>query len=202
MIDNGSDDRPLALGELAQADSPEIVRAALARFRKRILVRGLVVVLIVAAAALLYPRYFGSKGPIVQEIADARGVILGGNVQSDQVEATIFKMARLSDVPSQTPLRRYGFHLILRASFTKPGEQLVLGLRPEGGVIEVYSGTSSLSDASVLEVWISATAGTQTIDIPVAGVIRDGSGFSLAHASLGTLHLDMDELNVPDWIWR
>jgi len=200
MSNTTPDERPLPLGALAQTESPEIVRAALGRFRRRVLLRGLVLLLAIGAAFVLYPRYFGEPKELAQEIRDARGVILLQKVDGSSVQATIARAARLShdQVPGK---ERFGLHVIaITLKSSALDNQLVTLLRPseKNGVLEVVAGEASFSG---FNVWISAAVGTRVIDVPFAAVSRP-DGAILDRPLTGTLHLDMQTLNIPDWIWR
>jgi len=203
MPDNESDDRPLQLRDLAQTESPEIVRAALGRFRRRLLVRGLIVVLVVAAGAILYPRYFNPPRDLTSEIQHARGVELLRSVTAGGVEATVVRVVRLSGetLAPDRAIERFGIQLAVFSRSLQPGEQLVSLLEsdPDHGILSFRTGTS---DNFALEMWMSFVAGTRSIDIPFVGVVSGRSSARLAHPSLGTLHIDMQQIGVPDWIWR
>jgi hypothetical protein len=205
MTVDGSDERPLALGELAQADSPEIVRAALGRFRRRLLMRGLILVLIGALALFLYPRYFHNTGDLTSEIERGKGVVLYGTVKAKNAEATIFRVARLPQehIGGGPAVERFGIHLIVRSISSHPNAQTVSLLRKDvdRGILSVRSESNSyLSDS--LEMWISLTVGTPTIDIPIVGVVPDGGAEKVVGSSAGVVHIDMQKLGVPEWTWR
>ncbi len=198
MTDSTGDDRPLALGDLAQTESPELVRAALGRFRRRLLVRSLVVLLAIGAAVVLYPRYFEKPKELQQEILEARGIDLLREVAGGFVDATVVRAARLSKVEFVGRGERYGLLVYFNAHFTQPDEKVVPLLQPtrRNGVLDV------VASAAQNEVWISVQAGTRVLDLPFAGLVQTPDGARFVHPSLGTVHLDMQALHIPDWIWR
>jgi hypothetical protein len=211
MTVDGSDERPLALRDLAQADSPEIVRAALGKFRRRLFMRGLILVLIVATGFVLYPRYFRDTGDLTSEIQHSRGVSLYNTVKAGTTEATIFRVARLGReaIASDGPVERFGIHLLVTSvpfaapEQNQPDHQIVPLLRSDldRGVLSIR--TESNSNIAIgFEMWVSLVAGTQTIDIPIAGVVLNGDSTRATTSTLGTLHIDMKQLGVPDWTWR
>jgi hypothetical protein len=204
MTVDGSDERPLALRDLAQADSPELVRAALGRFRRRLLVRGLILVLIAAIGLFLYPRYFRSAGDLSSEIAHGRGVAVYNTVKAGTTEATIFRVARLSrERLTGEAGEGFGIHLVVTINPPEPAEEIVSLLRSDLGSSVLFVRTdSSSSIATGFEMWIMVVAGTPTIDIPVAHVASATGSAKVISPSLDTLHIDMRELAVPDWTWR
>ncbi len=204
MTVDGSDDRPLALRDLADADSPELVRSALGRFRRRLFLRGFIIALIVAVGFFLYPRYFHTEGDVAAEIRHGRGVDLYNNLKSGNIQATVFRVARLSGevlAPDQ-PVERFGIHLIVTQIAPNPNERIVSLLRsdPDHGVLS-YSAESSGNIADGIDLWMSLVAGTRAIDIPLAQITVDG-GTTRRAPSISTLHIDMQKLGVPDWTWR
>jgi len=200
-----SDERPLALRDLADADSPELVRAALGRFRRRLLVRVLILVLIAAVGVFLYPRYHRDAGDLASEIRHAPGVDLYNTVKAGTVEATIMRVARLprETLAPDRPVERFGIDLFVNGHSPAPDQQIVSLLRSDldRGVLSFrIESNSNLADG--LEMWITFIAGTRTIDIPIARVAVDGGAARVTEPSLGTLHIDMQKLGVPDWTWR
>lgn len=206
------DDRPLKLGDLAQTESPEIVRAALGRFRRRLLVRGLIVVLVVAAGFALYPRYFAVHGDLIHDIQHGHGVTVDRTLRLGPIDAHVREVARLSRAESPLHIQRYGIHVsLIVARMMAMDDRIVANLVPAridyfpgptpkvSGVFQVTQQTGGLY-GPFLDLWISLTPGTRTVDIPIALASTERAAAPLR--PIGTIHLDMKQLNVPDWIWR
>ena len=206
MTVDGSDERPLALRDLAHEESPELVRAALGRFRRRLLMRGLILVLIVAAGFVLYPRYFPNTPDLTSEIEHGRGAVIYNSMREGVVRADIVRVARLSPEPILAPgekrIERYGIHLFVGGFEAHPDAQLVPLLRSDRprGVLSFRTEAGS-QFVSGLQMWISLAAGTRTFDIPLTYVSADGGAPRVAD-QIVTLHIDMEKLGIPDWIWR
>jgi hypothetical protein len=209
--DMSMDERPLNLGDLAQTESPEIVRAALGRFRRRLLVRGFILVLAVAAALVLYPRYFGVHGDLIHDIRHGHGVVLDRDIAVGKVHAGVFEVARLGRAESP-PIERYGVHVVIDAPMIGLNERMIAKLFPSDvdyfhvptpqvrGLFEFTVATGGAAGHS-LDIWMSLTPGTQILDIPLVTVTTTGTSRKVERP-LATIHLDMKQLNVPDWIWR
>src|SRR5438309_2031936 len=143
--DMSTEDRPLALGNLAQTESPEIVRAALGRFRRRLLSRLGIVVLAAAIAVFLYPRYFNKQLDLATEIRSARGVHLATMVHDGNVDGTVSQVVRLSREPTfDGSTDRFGIEIVVTdrndTTFELPKEQLVSLLRadPDKGILDFH----------------------------------------------------------------
>jgi hypothetical protein len=201
MTVDGPEERPLALRDLAQADSPEIVRAALGRFRRRLLVRGMILVLIAATGAFLYPRYFHDTGDLKSEIAKGRGVPLNNVIRNGELEATILRVSRLSGevLAPDTHVERFGIQLSVFARPSGPPglaesyNQIVPLFRadPDHGLL-FFQLESNANIQWGFEVWLSLTAGTPTVDIPIAAIATNtGSPARLIRPVVSTLHIDM-----------
>jgi hypothetical protein len=206
MTIDGPDDRPLALDVLAKTESPEIVRAALGRFRRKLLVRGLILALIVATGVFLYPRYVRPDPGLDSEIRHGRSVTLFHTVKAGAVEATIFAGARLSNevlAPDQR-IGRYGLRINITSESVRPDEQLLLAVAPdlERGVLQIQTAIGSENIPAGLDVSMSLISGTRVIDLPVAGIVYGASGVTLTHRLLGTIHIEMNRIGAPDWLWR
>jgi len=211
--DMSMEDRPLALGDLAQTESPEIVRAALGRFRRRLLSRLGIVVLAAAIAVFLYPRYFNKQLDLATQIRSGRGVHLATVVHDGTIDGTVNHVVRLSrgyiydDNGRVVPVGRFGIEIFVTdrndTTSAPPKEQLVSLLQPNPnkGILDLHIA----SDGNLLnglDMSLSFVAGTRIVDIPVAVVIVNDRNASLGKPEVRTLHLDMQKLGIPDWIWR
>jgi hypothetical protein len=206
MTVEGSDERPLALGELAHAESPEIVRAALGRFRRRLFTRTLILVLIAAVAVVLYPRYFPDVPDLSAEIEHGRGVVIYNSTTERSIRADIVRVARLSPEPVIAPgekrVERFGIQLFVDGFAGHPDAQLVSLLRfdrPRG--ILSFRTESGNKFVGGMQMWIALAAGTRTFDIPMTYASLEG-GVPKVGEEVDTLHIDMEKLGVPEWIWR
>jgi hypothetical protein len=212
MTVDGPDERPLALRDLAHEESPELVRAALGRFRRRLFTRGLILVLIAAVALFLYPRYHHDTGDLRSEIEQSHGVTIFNTTKAGSVDSTILRVARLSrrTVAPGNAIERYGIHLVVTSVPTGPPEQMesynqivpLLRSDFDRGVIS-FRLESDNNLQNGFQMWISLIAGTPTIDIPIATIATNtGPTAQLVRSTVSTLHIDMQKLGVPDWTWR
>lgn len=200
MTVDGPEERPLALRELAQAESPDIVRAALGRFRRRLVTRGLIVLLIAATGLFLWPRYHRGPENLSQAIERGRGVDLLGTIRTDSVEATVTRVARLPGADGRTA-PRFGIRLFVRplssdgrvASFLRPD--------PDRGVLTVREDASDYMGNSI-QIWIDLLVGTSRIDIPMGVAQTEFPTQKVTVSAIDTVHVDMETLGVPDWSWR
>ena len=213
MTVDGPEERPLALSDLAQAESPEIVRAALGRFRRRLLGRGLILALIVATGVFLYPRYFHDNGDLRREIEKSRGVDVNNVIKNGDIQANVLRVARLSRqvlVAPDEEVDRFGIQVFVTYVPTGPPVEIesyklivpVLRSALDRGI--VFSQVESNGDIqNGFEMWISLKAGTPTIEIPVVAIaFNPGSPTQSARPVVTTLHIDMKKLAVPAWTWR
>jgi len=206
MTVDGSDERPLALRDLAHEESPELVRAALGRFRRRLLMRGIILVLIAATGFVLYPRYFPNVPDLSSEIQHGRGVVLYNSTTERSVRVDIVRVARLSPEPAygvgEKRIERFGMELFVSGFAGHPDAQLVSLLRSDRprGVLSFRTEFGNPNIAS-MQMWIALAAGTQTFDIPLTYASLEG-GVPKVADEVDTLHIDMKKLGVPDWIWR
>lgn len=205
MTVDGPDERPLALRDLAQADSPEIVRAALGRFRRRLLTRGLILLVIAAVGLFLYPRYHRGPENLSVAIAEGRGADLYRLIRSDRIEATVLRVARLPRLAGDPngSVERFGIHLFVRPLTSSSDQQIASFLRPDRayGVLSVRSESNDYMGSSI-EIDISLVAGTPMIDIPIGIARTDTATTQITATLVGTVHIDMETLDVPDWSWR
>jgi hypothetical protein len=158
-------------------------------------------VLAVGAGFVLYPRYFDKPKELTQEIRDARGETLVETIKAGDVDAVVFRAARLAKEPGRIGRERFGLFLAASSDSLRAGEQITVGPALGKGVLQIQTGLGN-PNINGLEVWISATAGTRVIDLSFSGVAPGNAGFTVVRPSLGTIRLDMERLNVPDWIWR
>jgi hypothetical protein len=206
MTVDGPDERPLALGELARTESPEIVRAALGRFRRRLFTRGLILVVIAAVAVFLYPRYFRDVPDLSAEIEHGRGVVIYNATTERSIRADIVRVARLSPepviAPGQKRVERFGIQLFVSGFAGHPDAQLVTLLRSDRprGVLS-FRTESGNPFVGGLQMWIALAAGTRTFDIPITYTSLESGALKVGE-EIDTLHIDIEKLGVPEWVWR
>ena len=93
-----SDDRALGLRELSDVDAPEVVSAALSRFRRRMFVRA-VLVPALAVGVFFLSRALPSRSPTVQrQFAEARqGQALGVRLMTGAIDVVALEAKRVQD---------------------------------------------------------------------------------------------------------
>lgn len=129
---DGSPARPLGLAELADIDSPEIVRAALRRFRRRVLAWA---AWIVIATGLAYGLFLFFAWPRTAPSDAVRfanapmGVGVGSLIEEGPVRILVLEAKRLDEHVA-------GLRLLVVAEELEPDERLVAGLI--SGVVEVF----------------------------------------------------------------
>jgi hypothetical protein len=189
MSVEGPIEPPLRLNELADVDSPEVVRAALSRFRRRTVVWSLWIVGALVAAFLLLPGYTSLRNDPHVLLARSPGTVSGAVIHEGPVQATVFEVVRVNKSV-------FAIHLFLTDSALKPEEQLtalnVTGMYSGGGLVPPGF---SLSAGKSVEVWSVNRPGSPVVVIPLAIVTTVGR-------DLPPLRIDLQQLSIPSWIWR
>lgn len=165
------EDRPLNLRDLAEEESPDVVRVALRRFRRRTAVRALWLAGLVLAALLLLPL-LSTEASFAERYYASPGVPIGQTVDSGPVRVALLDARRID--PDNG-----GLHFF--ASASDPGLVSIqeigfgsLGSRPAPGLtIErpILNGSPFPAEAFVLvplrvegfspdRVFVSVTVGT------------------------------------------
>lgn len=111
---------PLSLAELAEVESPEVVRAALSRFRKRLIVRTVLVPLAIAAVFGI-PRLLPDTPPSreMQFRMSRTWQDIDDQIARGRVEVVLLDARRLTHDPE------FGLRLIARTDALRRGEHLV-----------------------------------------------------------------------------
>jgi hypothetical protein len=224
------DEVPLDLAALAVTDSPDVVRTALRRFRRRVALRTAIVVAVVAAVGLLLALR-PSTTFLPDRFREARPTDVMAVVGTDAVDVVVLQAARL-DVDT------YGLRLLAIGKDLPPSEGVfVLPPRrpplaapsptPPPGPPLFEISTSGFSSAPAQEAWVAVPAGTSELTVEVgAGVpARGGNDDGPAAPTtvnrpqpalriggpptepgterlLGEVVLDLEALGVPHEIWR
>jgi hypothetical protein len=114
------DERPLGLKELATYDSPEVVSAALGRFRRRLLVRGILFPVIAAAiifGSKLFPG-IGHSPPLQFDRSRETVAIDAPEIRVGPVRFQAIEARRLDENPL------FGVRLIASTEALRPNERL------------------------------------------------------------------------------
>jgi hypothetical protein len=179
------DDRPLDLRSLVDVDSPEVVRAALKTFRRRVLVRaGWVILALAVGVALLFSLV--SAHSLSERIfrSSTQAYPVGATWDVGQVRFVLIRVSSLSD-------GRVGLEL---ASAAAPGSGMQVGGLSPIGVGGVEGETTGDSDW-----WFSLTP-------PGDGQIAMRAHFDgpcdPAGPCGGSFTIDLRALGVPTSLWR
>jgi hypothetical protein len=183
-----ANDAPLDLRALGEVESPEVVRQALRRFRRRALVRGLVVVAVVAILVGL------RIGPLRTSVADryrqSAGVSVGAVYRAGEATVVLEKVADLGT--------------------TTTGLQLVVA----DPTLPKFDSVSVESAAPLKAVQFEGDGRAQTfyleLEVPASGriplkVVRavcPQAGGLCAQRPLGSFVVDLRTLGLPESVWK
>jgi len=218
---------PPGLRDLAEVDSPEIVRAALRRFRRGLLVRVIVILLVIGAFIGLRMLTRDTYLPNLLEAGP--GVDIGKVIEKDSVTATVIEARRHDGDPAA----KYGLRVVFAAEGLKRGERLHIepamsSCLPDANAMETGPTVGDIYDLGggpgAREMWIVEFVGTERIPVTVgASSARGGrprqtdvplmtelpcDTFLSAEPDtqhirfLTTIYLEPKELGVPAAIWR
>ena len=197
MSVEGPIEPPLRLSDLADVDSPEVVKAALRRFRKRVLVWTVWLVIAVLAALLLLPTYNRGRNDLRQQFLRSPGEDTGAILHQGPYDATILSVVRLNKL-------QYGVHLVATVRSLESGLQQL-----------VYTGTSFQDNKPVggfgfpsvdgrsTEVWYVGRAGDPVVVIPF--FVTSAEILHKPMKDLPALRFDLRKvgvLPVAPWTWR
>jgi hypothetical protein len=176
--DSPGNDRPLRLRELAEVESPEVVRSALRRFRRRTLVWSLWLVLLLVALLvfLVLPRTLGPREYLPRRFVGAPGAEVGRILQEGSVQVTVLDARRL------TP-EEVGLHLVIAAKDLESDEELVaqpgisgfIEVIPIGGLGPIPPAPPEMATTgkgNVLEAWIAFAPRIRRVSFDVAALLR------------------------------
>ena len=196
MSVEGPIEPPLRLSDLADVDSPEVVKAALRRFRKRVLVWTVWLVIAVLAALLLLPTYNRGRNDLRQQFLRAPGEATGAILHQGLYEATILSVVRLNKL-------QYGVHLVA----TVPSLEAGLQRLTYAGGFENNKSVGGFSVESVdgrsTEVWFVGRAGDPVVVIPF--FVMSDEILHLPMKDLPALRFDLRKIGVlpvAPWTWR
>lgn len=211
-----TDDRPLQLGELAEVESPEVVRDALRRFRRRMFARGAWILLAVIVAWALIPAFAAKDLPA--RFRAAEGAAIGDIVRAGDVDVILVDARRLDD-------DTVGVHFVARADaltdeeFLRVTQVTRTSQEEAAGLIQVgdFHRIETAGGGRVVEAWVEmpagtpgfvtgfiATTGDNAHDYPLDTGPRTAQPDELQRNDLllGRLVVDLRDLAVPDHIWR
>jgi len=133
------EDRPLRLADLADVQSPDIMRAALSRFRRRTIIRGLAIALVFLALPPLFRGLDPPESTWIEKVARAHTIEIGRVVDADGFRVVVLDARRLRDEDAEKeeeegfpppPLFVEGnrvIHVVIVAEGIRMDEQLVVG---------------------------------------------------------------------------
>jgi hypothetical protein len=182
---------PLRLSELAAVDSPDVVRAAFRRFRRRVIRWAAAIVAVAIAAAVLIPVYFPSRISLEQRIHQSSGVSVGATIHQGRLTALILEVVRLDK-------KTFGLHVVVTVADMR-ADQSVEFANFYPGRSPVAPGTveqQATINKSVNDLWITAAAGSPVV--PVTGYMLPGD----KPQRVGPLQIDMQSLHIPALVWR
>ncbi len=194
MSVEGPIEPPLRLSELADVDSPEVVKAALSRFRRRVLVRTAWLAIAVVVALLLYPTFNREHNDLRVQFLRSPGESTGTIIRQAPYNATILNVVRLNKA-------QFGVHLVVANLSLKAGlQQLVYAasIRRNGTPAAGFS--VETLDGRTTEIWFVARTGSPKVVIPFFVVSSD-----ILHKptiDLPALQFDLRKLNIASEIWR
>lgn len=183
---------PLDLRSLGEVDEPEVIRAALRRFRRRVLVRGVAILAVVAVLVGL--RVAGPWRPtIAQRIERAQGEQVGGTWRVGR--ATVV-LVRAADLGEDT-----GLHLLVLDPTAGAFDDYTIGFSPRA------SDFASRGDGRAVEQWyrIRVPPGGAVVAtlwfIPMCRATAE-HGCESRSVRAGTFTIDFAARDVPAWVWR
>ena len=225
-------DRPdepiVSLRELGDIQSPEVVRGALRRFRRRLLVRIVVIALIVGA--WFGVRALNDTDYIPDLFAEARGgEAIGETVRRGAITATVIEAKQFE----REGTALYGLRLVVTADGLRRGERIVV----EAPQASCFPGINALdvgptvgdvwgltSGRGAQEVLVLNPLGRKEMGVTVGAVsplgnrtpqplpplptvlscdaVMDGFPGDEHVRYLGTIKLDPEELGISEQTWK
>lgn len=186
----GRDEKPLDLRSLGEVDSPEVLRAALRRFRHRMLVRGLWIFL--GVAILLGLRLAGPLRPsLADQIERSPGIQLGAVYRTGGVTVVVVRVADLGD--------NTGLHVVLADPAAGPLDDLNLWIR--SGFVEWEFSSAGAATEHWYEVRVPATG---RLDATVQHSVcpRGPEGGACSIEPQGQITIDLQAFGVDRRLWQ
>jgi hypothetical protein len=179
------DDRPLDLRSLVDVDAPEVVRAALKTFRRRVLVRAGWVILALAVGTALLVSLVTARSLSERVLrSSTQAYPAGATWDVGSVRFVLIRVASLGD-------GRIGLEL---ASAATPGSGVQVGGLSPIGIGGVQGETTGDSDW-----WFSLTP---PADGRIAMRTRFDGPCDSAGPCGGSFTIDLRALGVPTSLWR
>ena len=174
-----SEDR-LDLRALGEVDSPEVVSAALAQFRRRIWTRYLWALAIVAAVAAVWLQAI-HPDDLRQRIERADGSLTNGVYVAGDSRIGVDRVADLGDT--------VGLHLV-----ALPAAKAALGSAPTGPQLRIDGGVT-IERTGAFDRWAE-------IEPPADGVVHVRALGAGCPGQGCRIDIDLGALGVPDSTWR
>jgi hypothetical protein len=171
---------PMDLRSLGEVDSPEVVSAALARFRRRIWTRYLWALAIVAAVAVVSLQAF-QPDDLRQRIERADGSLTNGVYVAGDARIGVDRVDDLGDT--------VGLHLV-----TLPAAKATFGSAPTGPQLRI-DGSVTSERTGAFDRWVE-------IDPPADGVVHVRALGPGCPGQGCRIDIDLGALGVPDSTWR
>ena len=204
MSVEGPIEPPLRVTDLADVDSPDVVRAALARFRRRAIIWALWIAAAVVVAVVLLPSYRGRTDPRTVFLR-APGLSIGAVVKQGPLQAVVLEAVRLNK-------QQFGVHLIITDESLRSDETIMVALaapsltRWEGQIPNPGFDWGS-RDSKASDEFFVGSPGQPVVTIPLT-IVRTFPGIAQStnpprqtYRQL-TIRIDLRRLAVPSWIWR
>lgn len=177
------EERPLRLEELADVESVDVMRAALRRFRRRTLVRGILVILVLLALPATLRGLSEKDDPFQVKLGRARAHQVGRILHQGDLTVIVLEARRLQveDMrpeyePGRSPIETEGnrmLHLVVTASGILNDETLAkspLTISPEAAPRD------GRRDERALELWVPFARGQTQIEFDVAALTGRSGG--------------------------
>lgn len=216
MTSDSSGDRPLRLGDLAEVDSPEVLRGALRAFRRRMAFRAVWIAGAIAVALVIVPA-IGRSTSLRSEFFGKAGEFVGARLHDREVDVQVLDVRRIDP-------RHFGVHLVATSKPLRRGLRLMpeplsaaIGTPARDGAFTPYE---VQGEANVVEVWIHMRsdspvlmvrfleAGGDNISVDRLGanprLPTDETGFQRRGGLilLGEVLIDPQALGIDPDIWR
>lgn len=179
------DQPPLRLGELAHVDSPDVMRAALRRFRRRTLVRAIAIVLLILGLPVVL-RGLNPRGPSwVEKVARAQTVQIERVVDAGRFRVLVLDARRLRPVDAEeedggppAPLFAEGnrvLHIVVLAEGIRNDEELALDPLLGAGPVDAV-GSDPRRAARALEAFLPFAPNQERIGISLYALTGSDAG--------------------------